>query len=88
MNNWDHDRQLDTGCEVSPSCLQCPLEKCRFDDPAWFRQHQQWNQDLRVLKTMRVEGLTVGQAAQRFSVTTRTIFRTLRRCRDLAQEEV
>ena len=24
----------DTGCEVSDSCLDCPLPMCRYDDPA------------------------------------------------------
>ena len=26
----------DTGCEVSSSCLDCPLPQCKYDDPAWF----------------------------------------------------
>lgn len=23
----------DTGCEVSPSCLRCPLDRCVYDEP-------------------------------------------------------
>ncbi len=28
----------DTGCEVSPSCLNCPLPQCKYDDPVWFQR--------------------------------------------------
>jgi len=37
---------------------------------------------LKVWNTMQGEGLTADQAAERFSVTVRTIFRIMRRCRD------
>ncbi len=30
----------DTGCEVSLSCLNCPLPQCKYDDPAWFQRYQ------------------------------------------------
>ena len=23
----------DEGCEVSPSCLKCPLPQCKYDEP-------------------------------------------------------
>ena len=23
----------DTGCELAPSCLQCPMERCVYDEP-------------------------------------------------------
>ena len=28
----------DTGCEVSRSCLNCPLPRCKYDDPIWFQR--------------------------------------------------
>ena len=30
----------DTGCEVSRSCLNCPLPRCKYDDPTWFQQYR------------------------------------------------
>ena len=30
----------DTGCEVAPKCLECPLPQCRYDDPGWFQRHR------------------------------------------------
>ena len=76
----------DTGCEVSRSCLSCPLSRCKYDDPVWFQRHRRMARDLKVWRTMQLEELTADQAADRFSVTVRTIFRIMRRCRDAGEE--
>ena len=76
----------DTGCEVSPSCLTCPLPQCKYDDPTWFQRHRRMARDMKVWTTMQSESLTAEAAAQRFSVTVRTIFRITRRCREAVQE--
>lgn len=76
----------DTGCEVSPSCLSCPLPQCKYDDPVWFQQHRRMARDLKVWSTMQSEGLNVEEAADRFSVTVRTVFRIMRRCRNAGSE--
>jgi hypothetical protein len=82
----------DNGCEVSESCLNCPLPQCKYDDPVWYQKHRRLAKDLKVLSVMRMEKLTVEETAERFSVTVRTIFRIMRRCReaslDLAEEEL
>ena len=81
----------DTGCEVSASCLNCPLPRCKYDDPIWYQKHRRLAKDLKVLTVMQIEKLTVDEAAERFSVTVRTIFRIMRRCRessvDMGDEE-
>ena len=82
MTVQDNINHQDSGCEVSPSCLSCPLPKCKYDDPVWYQQYQQAQVDLRVMETIRAEGLTVKQAAARFSVTSRTIFRIMSRCQE------
>ena len=76
----------DTGCEVAPSCLSCPLPQCKYDDPVWFQRHRRLARDLKVWSTMQSERLTADEAAQRFSVTVRTIFRITHRCRDAIME--
>jgi hypothetical protein len=76
----------DTGCEVSNTCLNCPLPQCKHDDPVWFQRNRRLARDFNVLTAIRVESLTVEEAAARFSVTERTIFRILRRCRDAMPE--
>ena len=72
----------DTGCEVSPSCLNCPLPQCKYDDPTWFQKHRRIARDMKVWSTMQAEGLNVDEVAERFSVTVRTVFRIMRRCRE------
>ena len=72
----------DTGCEVSPSCLNCPLPQCKYDDPTWFQKHRRIARDMKVWSTMQAESLSVEEAAERFSVTVRTVFRMMRRCRE------
>ncbi len=76
----------DTGCEVSASCLTCPLPQCKYDDPVWFQRHRRMARDLRVWSAIRSEGLSVEEAAERFSVTVRTVFRVIRRCREADEE--
>ena len=69
----------DTGCEVSPSCLRCPLPQCKHDDPVWYQQYRRQGRDRQVLEAHQAEGATVLQLAQRFSLSQRTIHRALRR---------
>lgn len=76
----------DTGCEVSASCLNCPLPQCKYDDPIWFQKYRQLSRDLNILTAMEREGLTVEETAERFSLTVRTVFRAMRRCRDTISE--
>ena len=76
----------DTGCEVSLSCLNCPLPRCKYDDPVWFQRYRRMGRDLKVWRTIHSERLTAEEAAQRFSVTVRTVFRIMRRCRESLPE--
>ena len=69
----------DDGCEVSPSCLRCPLPQCKYDDPDWFRREKQKKRDKQVVDALRGNSLSVPEASARFSVSQRTIFRILSR---------
>ena len=70
----------DDGCEISPSCLRCPLPMCKYDDPVWFQREKRRERDEEVLSAMRMQNLTVPEAAARFDISQRTIFRILQRC--------
>jgi len=72
----------DTGCEISTSCLTCPLPQCKYDDPVWFQKCQRLAKDLKVIRAMQKEDLSVEAAALKFDVTVRTIFRIMRRFKD------
>lgn len=76
----------DTGCEVSDSCLDCPLPLCRYDDPTWFQRNRRLARDFRIVHAMQKESLSIHETAKRFSITTRTVFRVIQRCREAAVE--
>ena len=65
----------DDGCEVSVSCLRCPLPQCKYDDPGWLRREKRRERDQEVVTTLREQGLSVAEAADRFSLSERTVFR-------------
>ncbi len=67
----------DDGCEVSPSCLTCPLVVCKYDDPGWLRRIGRLSRDLRVVEVRRRDGLSVPELAARFGLSSRTIHRII-----------
>ena len=79
-------KKEDTGCQISTSCIKCPLSRCKHDDPVWFQYHLRMAPSLKIWQTMVREDLTTDQAAERFSVSVRTIFRIMRRCQEAGEE--
>jgi hypothetical protein len=69
----------DNGCEVSRSCLDCPLPRCKHDDPTWYQHYRRQGRDLAVVLAFRQERLSVFEVAQRFNVSPRTVHRAIRR---------
>ncbi len=76
----------DTGCEVAPTCLDCPLPRCKFDDMEWYAKYRRIARDFRMAGIIQEEGLSIAEAAERFAITPRTVFRVLSRCRQAMQE--
>ena len=66
--NWH-----DTGCpQVSPSCLTCPLERCKYDDPdAYYRWKAQ------ELELQNIESVVAAMEAYalKHGVSVRTSYR-------------
>lgn len=73
--------EADSGCDVSPSCLACPLPTCKYDDPVGFHREQLKKRDEKVWDMRWSQGLSVPQIAQRLGVSPRTITRSLLRQR-------
>ena len=73
---------VDNGCEVSTSCLACPLPQCKFDDPLWYRAYRRQERDLEYLLAQKMEGLSVFEIARRCRVSPRTVHRGIRRIQD------
>ncbi len=70
----------DDGCEVAPACLECPLPRCRYDEPGGLRGLLNESRDAEVLQA-RSRGQTIGEIATRFDISRRSVFRILRRGR-------
>ena len=75
----EHHTYTDEGCEVSPSCLRCPLPQCKHDEPGWYLRQRRAERDRTMLWLRSREGMTVTQLARRFGVSKRTVFRALHR---------
>ena len=76
------DHNPDTGCGVSASCLSCPLPQCKHDDPAGYRWDRRRREDVAKLSEMERDALTVEEAAERFEIGVRTVFRIMQRGRE------
>jgi len=66
----------DDGCDIHPQCLSCPLPRCRYDEPGGVRAMLNSYRDRQIL-ALRQDGAAVGQIAERYSLSRRTVFRIL-----------
>lgn len=73
----EHIDYRDDGCDLFPSCLSCPLARCRYDVPGGVRAllNRERDRQMRLLRTEA--GLSVDAIAERFQVSRRTVFRAL-----------
>ncbi len=69
----------DTGCEVAPKCLECPLPRCKYDEPprpARAREPRTATEQRHAeIDRLRAEGMTVREAAAAAGVAIRTVYR-------------
>lgn len=72
----------DDGCDVSSSCLRCPLPQCKYDVPNGERRERRDRRDAEIAAARRRERLSVPELARRFGVSDRTVFRALQRGRE------
>lgn len=75
----EQTRYRDEGCELAPSCLNCPLPLCRYDLPGGVRRQRLRTRDDAIIRLRRVGGLPVEEIARRFGLSRRSVFRVLQR---------
>ena len=68
----------DTGCDLAPSCLECPLALCKYDDPNGARYDQTVMRDTEIMRLF-AEGLKVSTIALRVNISNRTVYRVIQR---------
>ena len=67
----------DQGCDLFPSCLHCPLPRCRYDEPGGARAMLNRIRDREMRRLRREHELPVDEIARRYRVSRRTVFRAL-----------
>ena len=71
----------DDGCEVAPHCLQCPLPRCKYDEPGGAHALWMSARDREISKLRRRHGVPVDMLADTYGLSRRSIFRILRQHR-------
>jgi ActR/RegA family two-component response regulator len=69
----------DQGCDLYPSCLKCPLPKCRHDKQEGIMSASKRLRDLEIFRQRTVSGRSVSELAKEFNLSKRTIQRIIRR---------
>jgi len=78
----EHKDYHDEGCDLFPSCLECPLSRCRYDDQAEGMRPARILRDEEVMRERRETGRGVSELARIFGLSTRTVQRIIRRSSD------
>jgi predicted Rossmann fold nucleotide-binding protein DprA/Smf involved in DNA uptake len=74
--NWK-----DTGCEIYPSCLNCPLDKCMEEEPRGRQRLRMLARSNRMAE-LRDQGKSICEIARCFQVSPRTVQRALAKVRE------
>ena len=74
----ENTRYKDDGCDVSSTCLDCPLPLCKYDDPGWLQRESRRTRDDEIFR-LRQKGVPVAEISQQFEISTRTVHRIVQR---------
>ena len=72
-----------TKCDISHDCLTCPLPRCYADLPGGISQARRQVATLDFYRVVYEQELSVEEAAARFRISPRTVFRRLASARNL-----
>ena len=75
----EYCRYQDEGCELFPSCLDCPFPQCVEEIPRGKQRHRKERRNKEIWRLFHIEGKTVKQLAERFRVSRRTVQRALKK---------
>lgn len=67
----------DRGCEVAPKCIQCPLGRCRFEEPGGLFAKARRERDAEIVAQF-TSGIPVAILADRFNLSERQIIRVVK----------
>lgn len=72
----ENTRYRDDGCDISESCFDCPLPKCRYEEPGGLRAILNEQRDRQIIQ-LRMKGVPVDALADHFGISRRTVFRVI-----------
>ena len=75
----EHCQYRDEGCELAPSCLNCPFATCIYDEPGGRQHFARRLRDKEILRLFTIEKQGVAELAALFSISQRTVQRALKR---------
>jgi transposase-like protein len=67
----------DTGCEVAPSCLNCPLIRCKYDEALIHPSTLRFKERRLTAIRMTDEGKSRDEIAEALGVSRRSVYRAL-----------
>ena len=68
----------DEGCEFAQSCLNCHLPVCVYDEPGGKQRLLKRRRAIEMARLFTHEGKSIGELAQIFGVSSRTVQRALK----------
>ncbi len=68
----------DTGCDSAPSCLDCPLALCKYDDANGTRHGRTVMRDTEIMRLF-ADGFKVSAIALKVNISNRTVYRIIQR---------
>jgi len=68
----------DSGCEFAQSCLNCHLPVCVYDEPGGKQRLLKRRRAAEMARQFTCEGKSIGELAQIFGVSRRTVQRALK----------
>lgn len=72
----EHAQYRDTGCEVAPACLKCPLPACRYELRGGLAAVRRQPRNRQVI-ALHQTGMSVEGLSDHFGLSRRSIFRIL-----------
>lgn len=68
----------DEGCEFADSCLNCPFEKCIYDEPRGKQHYIKRLRDKEIARLFTSDGKGIKELALMFGLSQRTVQRALK----------
>jgi len=74
----EYHHYQDEGCDLADSCLNCPFQKCIYDEPGGRQRWLKRQRDREIARQFTTEGKEVKELALMFDISQRTVQRALK----------